>query len=72
VGACDTSAEAAAAHTEVFERMGPARRALAAMEMSDDLRAVALDALSARHPDLGHRELIRLLVLELHGVDLPP
>jgi hypothetical protein len=52
--------------------MGPARRAVVAMEMSDDLRAVALTGLSARHPDLGHRELIRLMVLELHGVDLEP
>ena len=67
----DTSPEAWSRYGEILERMGGDARLLAALELSDTVRTLRLEGLRARHPEASHEELIRRLVREEHGIELP-
>jgi hypothetical protein len=60
----DTRPDAAAVQREAIRRMAPADRVRAVCELSDSLRAVALDALRRRHPDESMLELVARLAGE--------
>jgi hypothetical protein len=47
----DTTPAARDAQIEALRRLGAARRLEIAAEMSDDVRAIALAGIEARHPD---------------------
>jgi len=47
----DTSVGAHKAQLEVWRRLGPARRVALAIDLSDGIRAVAMDGNRQRHPD---------------------
>lgn len=47
----DTSPDAHAAQLAAWRRMGPEKRLLLAMQMSDEIRQVALAGIRHRHPD---------------------
>lgn len=68
----DTLPAARAVLTEVRRRMRPADRVAAVAALSEALRLLSLERLRAAHPAAGRAELVRLLVLERHGVALPP
>ena len=63
----DTTPEAWAQHAAVLERMGGDARLLTALELSD----AGLEGLRARHPEASHGDLIRRLVREEYGIELP-
>ncbi|MEZ4366281.1 MAG: hypothetical protein R2939_08320 [Kofleriaceae bacterium] len=46
----DTTADAHAAQLAVYRRMTPAQRVAVAAAMSDDVRAIAIAGIAARHP----------------------
>ena len=62
----DTTPDAAGVQTEVYRRMGPARRAELAAEMSEMARALALENIQRRHPEYDEQQarmaLFRMLV----------
>jgi hypothetical protein len=53
----DTAPEAAARQREAFRAMTPERRVELAVEMSDQIRAIAESGIRARHPELSDREV---------------
>ena len=67
----DTTPEAWAQHAAVLERMGGDARLLAALELSDAVRTLRLEGLRAREPEASHGDLIRRLVREEYGIELP-
>lgn len=67
----DTSPEAWSLHAAVLERMGGEARLLAALELSDAVRTLRLEGLRARHPGESEERLIRRLVREEYGIELP-
>ena len=67
----DTDAAAWTAQSTALDRMGGPGRLLAAFELSDAVREIRLAGLRSRHPDLSRRQLIRRVVWEEYGVELP-
>jgi hypothetical protein len=63
----DTSAKAAALTAELNRSLGPERRLVQAMELSDFLREMAKAGLRSRHPEYSEDELVRALTRQLHG-----
>lgn len=57
----DTRPEAAAVQREAIRRMAPMDRLRAALQMSETLRATALEALRRRHPGESTLELVARL-----------
>jgi len=57
----DTTPEARARQVQAWRKMGSLRRLELALELSDEVRSVALDGLRARHPDASQAELSELL-----------
>ena len=51
--------------------MTGAERALLALEMSDQLLAVAMAGQAQRHPDLSPAEQRRALIRLMHRIDVP-
>jgi hypothetical protein len=66
----DTTPEAHAAQLAVWRRMGPERRLLLALQMSDEIREVALCGIRHRHPDYTEEEARFALFRHLHGHEL--
>jgi hypothetical protein len=67
----DTPPAAWSRHNAVLEQMGGSGRLLAALELSDAIRTARLEGLKARHPSDDHATLIRRLVREDYGIELP-
>jgi hypothetical protein len=66
----DTSTEAHAAQLSAWRRMGPERRLLLAMQMSDEIRQVALAGIRHRHPEYTEEEARFALFRHLLGHEL--
>lgn len=66
----DTSPEAWRVVREIQARMGPSRRAEAAFEASEFVRALALAGIRRRHPDYDERSLRLALFRRIYGEDL--
>jgi hypothetical protein len=62
----DTSPEAAAVQLAVLRRLTDAQRGELGVQMSEDARAIALEAIRSRHPEYDHEAgklaLFRLLL----------
>ncbi|MSR19472.1 MAG: hypothetical protein EXR91_00625 [Gemmatimonadetes bacterium] len=67
----DTTPEAWAVYNAALDRMSGGERVRVALELSDAVRDMRLAGLRARHPDATHDELIRRVVLEDYGIELP-
>jgi hypothetical protein len=67
----DTSPEAAAIQAEIFRRMTPAERLKMALEMSEEMRQLALENLRRLHPELDEKGVMRELVRLWYGIVLP-
>lgn len=68
--AFDTSPEAYAAQLSAWRRMGPRRRLLLAMQMSDEIRQVTLAGIRHRHPEYTEEEARFALFRQLLGDEL--
>lgn len=66
----DTSLDAHAAQVSAWRRMGPQRRLLLAMQMSDEIRQVALAGIRNRHPEYTEEEARFALLQHQLGYDL--
>jgi|ETNmetMinimDraft_15_1059895.scaffolds.fasta_scaffold17675_2 hypothetical protein len=66
----DTSPEAARAQILAYRRMGPARRALMGLQMSDDARRLSEAGIRARHPSYSQGEVRHALNRLVLGDDL--
>ena len=66
----DTTRDARAAQLAVWRRMGPEGRLRSALESSEAMRQVALDAIRQRHPEYDDATALRALVALLHGVEV--
>ncbi|MEQ1502767.1 MAG: hypothetical protein ABMB14_11085 [Myxococcota bacterium] len=66
----DTSAEAHAVQVAAWRRMGPHRRLQLALEMSDEIRQVALAGVRHRHPEYTEAEARFALFRQLLGHEL--
>lgn len=58
-------------HNEIFDRMSGEERVRIALEMSDAVRDIRLTGIRAEHPGASEREVIRILVREEYGIELP-
>jgi hypothetical protein len=67
----DTTPEAWARWNGIFERMTGEQRLRLALEMSADLREIRLAGIRVRHPGASDEEVVRLLVREDYGIELP-
>ena len=67
----DTSEEAWSEHAAIIEHMGGEKRLQVAMELSDAVRTLRLEGMRARDPAASHEELIRRLIREEYGIELP-
>ncbi len=63
----DTSEKAAAIAAELNRSLGPERRFVQAMELSDLLREMAAAGLKARHPEYSDEEVVHALTLQFYG-----
>jgi hypothetical protein len=63
----DTTSKAAAVAAQLNRGLGPERRFLQALELSNALREFAKAGLRARRPDLTEEELMRALTVQMHG-----
>lgn len=63
----DTSAEAETVQLAVLRRLGPEGRLRIAVQLSDDIRSIALEGVRRRHPGLREDEVRRELVRILYG-----
>jgi len=70
MSALDTSPAAAAAHFKLYQQIGPARRAQIAAELSDAVRMTAIAGIRRRHPDYSERDVARLFVKIVYGIEL--
>ncbi|MBV8205430.1 MAG: hypothetical protein JO041_01455 [Acidobacteria bacterium] len=66
----DTSPQAAEVHLEWFRRMTPAQRLEMALEMSEEVRGLALAGLRSRRPELTANELKRELIRLMYGLEI--
>ncbi len=55
----DTSPDAAARHIAVLKKIGPAGRARMAVELSDNLRDIAMSGIRHRHPEYSRQQVQR-------------
>lgn len=67
----DTTSASWAEYHAVLDRMDGAARVIAAVELSDAVRAVRLSGIRARFPDMTPQERVARLVLEDYGITLP-
>lgn len=67
----DTDAAAWSVQTSALDRMGGPARLVAAIELSESVREIRMAGLQARHPELSRQQLIRRVVREEYGVELP-
>jgi hypothetical protein len=63
----DTTEKAAAVVAELNRALGPERRFIQALELSDFLRQFAKAGLRSRHPEYSEEELMRALTLQFYG-----
>ena len=63
----DTSEAAATIHLEIQCELGPARRLIAALQLSDLAHAFALTGMRRRRPDLDERQARTALAKQLYG-----
>lgn len=68
----DTNPRVAAMQAEKFRRMTPQQRVEICFQMSDDIRAISLDGLRSRRPELDERQLRRELRRIMYGVGREP
>jgi hypothetical protein len=67
MSATDTSRWAEAAQLRLYQSVGPARRALIAVELSEAARETTLAGIRRRHPDYSEREVGRSFLALLYG-----
>jgi hypothetical protein len=65
----DTHPEIAKRMQEMFRRMGPERRVQMAIQMSDDVRALALAGIRMRKPGLSREDENRELMRVMYGLE---
>ena len=63
----DTSETAAVLVKEINRSLGPERRLLQAMELSDFVRELARAGIRSRHPEYSEAEVRRSLTTSLYG-----
>lgn len=79
----DTPPAAQLAQVQAWQRMGGARRAEAAIQMSDDARAIAMEGVRCRHPEYAEfqvrQAMLRMVLGDVlykkawpHGLMLAP
>jgi hypothetical protein len=67
----DTSREAWRQQLAALDRLGPAGRIAVALDLSESVRLIQLDAILARHPEWTTADAVRHMVAVQHGVALP-
>ena len=58
------------AHLELYRQIGAAKRAQIAADLSDAVRATAISGIRRRHPDYSERDVARLFVKVVYGIEL--
>ena len=67
----DTDAAAWTAQNAAWDRMGGPARLIAAIELSQSVREIRMAGIQSRHPELSREQVIRRVVREEYGVQLP-
>jgi hypothetical protein len=65
--ATDTTRWAEAAQLELYQKAGPARRALIAVELSEAVRDTTLAGIRRRHPEFSEGEIARSFLALVYG-----
>jgi len=66
----DTTPDAERVYWEIMQRLSGARKLEMAMEMSENMRRIALAGIRQRHPEYNEDEVRRALLLVLQGREI--
>lgn len=66
----DTTPKNVAHQLERFRRMTGEERLMVAMNLSDEIRDIALAGFKSRHPQVPEKELLTLFFSEIHQIEI--
>lgn len=66
----DTSPDARQVQIEIWRRLGPSGRVALAVEMSENVRSIAMDGVRRRHPEYSGEEIRHAVFRMMLGDDL--
>jgi hypothetical protein len=66
----DTTLEAHKKQIEILRKLSPERRALISLELSDNVRQIAIDGIRRMHPEFTETQIKRELLRRIVGDEL--
>ncbi|MGA2093578.1 MAG: hypothetical protein ABSH16_09250 [Sedimentisphaerales bacterium] len=66
----DTTLEAHRKQVEILRKLSPQSKALMAMELTDNIRQIAIEGIRSRHPEFNEKQVMRELLRMLVGDEL--
>jgi hypothetical protein len=66
----DTTLEAHRKQVEILRKLSPQRKALMAMELTDNIRQIAIEGIRSRHPEFNEKQVMRELLRLIIGDDI--
>lgn len=66
----DTTPEAHKRQVEILRKLSPERKALMAMELTDNIRQIAVEGIRSRHPEFNEKQIMRELLRMIVGDEL--
>jgi hypothetical protein len=66
----DTTLEAHKKQVEILQKLSPERKALMAMELTDNVRRIAVSGIRSRHPEFSEKQVMRELLRLIVGNEL--
>jgi hypothetical protein len=66
----DTTLDAHKKQVEILRKLSPERKALLAMELTDNIRQIAVEGIRTRHPEFNEKQVMRELLRLIIGDEL--
>jgi hypothetical protein len=66
----DTTLEAHKKQVEILRKLSPERKALIAMELTNNVRQIAVEGIRSRHSEFSEKQVMRELLRMIVGDDL--
>jgi hypothetical protein len=66
----DTTLEAHRKQVEILRKLSPQRKALMAIELTDNIRQIAVEGIKSRYPEFSEKQVMRELLRLIVGDEL--
>jgi hypothetical protein len=66
----DTTLDAHKKQVEILRKLSPQRKALMAIELTDNIREIAVEGIRSRHPEFSEKQVMRELLRMIVGDEL--